>query len=745
MLLATVYCCSPASVSAAIVKIALFNFQASKIELSAQGTTITNMLSDTLMATQCAYVLERKELEEFLQLNDLQQKSKLDNVLNIGSRLGLEAIVLGTVEKKGTVLLVHCRVVSMEKKRVIFSKLIKTLGEENLASEISALGKAIVAAVTAKDDGQEDNAPSFSGPVNVQIRPGSGQIKLNWQPGPCNNPEIYEVFRSTNKDGPFAKAARLSVPAYLDGNLDNNVEYFYKIKVYNEDGLFSEDSAVVSATTLSAPNPPIILKAESGIKSIHLTWMPNPIKSHDPYKLEGYTIYRATSEGGTYEDVGTIPAPAAAPETTTSPGSAGLSYLDKGLGDGKVYFYKITAYNEQKRESDYSSVFRSASLPAVIDVRVEQEDIREVKLSWENIGSSMIAGYNVYRSLKETGDFEKIGYVENPPPGSGLRISYQDRNNLADSMRYYYRITAFAPPDRETSPAGIVSAQTKGKPGAPQELQARSGLLKKVELTWKPGSDGDVAGYNLYVSPDAAGEFILMVKLVDRNQVKYIDEEKDQRKLGDGITYHYRITSYNKAGIESDPVSASATTLGRPSAPLGLKGEELKVKEVPLSWQANVETDVSIYSIWRCDSAGEEFKNVARVEGKNLYVDTGLNDGVSYIYKIKAENKSGLISEFSEPVTIRTKPRPEIPQGLSGEIRSGTVYLKWQRGGEPGITHYGVYELTGQGKEKIMDVMAPLFNEKAPGKGISKVYVITAVDQDGLESDPTGGLTMPKK
>jgi len=62
-------------------------------------------------------MLDRKELEAFLSLNDLQQDDRLENVVNIGTRLGLNVIVVGDVEKKGAIILVNCKVVLIEQKK----------------------------------------------------------------------------------------------------------------------------------------------------------------------------------------------------------------------------------------------------------------------------------------------------------------------------------------------------------------------------------------------------------------------------------------------------------------------------------------------------------------------------------------------------------------------------------------------------------------------------------------------------
>lgn len=247
-------------------------------------------------------------------------------------------------------------------------------------------------------------------------------------------------------------------------------------------------------------------------------------------------------------------------------------------------------------------------------------------------------------------------------------------------------------------------------------------------------------GYRIYAARQSDGEFLLIKKLEGRDNCKYVDE--DRTRLDDGSKHFYRLTSYNKINVESSSVGVSATTKPRPSRPQGLKGESMKLKEAPLSWGANPENDISTYHLWRVSSAGGEFKNIAKIAARTDYVDKDLQDGVSYSYKLQAECRDGLVSEFSEPVDVRTKPRPQSPTGLSGEVRGGKVNLKWDRGREPDIAYYRAYEKKFFGNEKIADTKTNAFSETSPPKGKTKTYLITTVDADGLESNPSREITV---
>ena len=412
--------------AAAPVKMAIFNFQTLNMEASGQGTAVTNLLMTSLITAPRLDVLDRKDLEAFLNLNDFQQNDKMDNVVNVGSRLGLNMIVVGSVEKKGAVLLINCRIISIEQIKVIYSKQIRSLGDSSLDSEIKNLGNAIVSTVTSLQSG-DDGQSTFAAPLNIIVRPGNKQIQMSWDP-PANAQVVaYEVFRATTHAGPYAKVSLVSVSEYVDQNLEKNILYYYKIRGYNEKGTRSEFSEIFYAETVLTPNPPVILKADSHVRSIQLTWTPNPMSSGDPLRLRGYKIYRSKVEPGPYKEVRNLVGKdmdIGVDTATTLDRIFKVSFTDKGLMDGETVFYKITAYNEKNLESDFSSPIRGRTIPSVTNIYAQGDLVREVRLSWATLEGADIKGYTIYRSTMENEGFKKIAAVDQPSNAGEKKLDY---------------------------------------------------------------------------------------------------------------------------------------------------------------------------------------------------------------------------------------------------------------------------------------------------------------------------------
>ena len=138
------------------------------------------------------------------------------------------------------------------------------------------------------------------------------------------------------------------------------------------------------------------------------------------------------------------------------------------------------------------------------------------------------------------------------------------------------------------------------------------------------------------------------------------------------------------------------------------------------------------------------FSKIAKVD-KASYLDKGLKDGVAYRYKIQAEDKDGLVSDYSEFIAVNTKSRPKSTEGLSGRYEAGKAEISWNANKETDIAQYIVYEKRFFSLEKLAEVKSTSYTDSSIVKGKSKIYVVTAVDRDGLESEPSAELSVSAK
>ena len=729
-----VFTSCPTTVAATLkARISIFNFEAVNLDASGYGATVTNLLVDALKGVPSLTILDRRELETFLSLNDLQQNDDMENVLAIGTRLGLDVVVVGSLRKSGPVISINCKAIHVAQKRTILNINVESLGDAGLRPETKKLSRFITTAIFTNLGKVVEDRP-LKGPANVRTRPGNTRIGLRWEDPPGTTASGYKIFRSLSESGPFAMIAQVTQPEYLDQGLERKTTYYYRIRAYDSKGRQSDFSSIVSAETAPTPNPPIIIKAESHIKSIRITWSPSPASSGDPFKLKGYKLYRARVERGPYKEVASILGKGLGDKLFK------VKYTDRNLADGQDYYYKVIAYNERGLQSDFSTPAKATTMPIVTGVSARGNMIRRIELTCNPLDSPYVKGYYVYRSTEESKGFTKIKKII--WGRSKERLHFVDTNGLGDLTRYYYHITAFEDSDIETSRSETVSAITKGKPPVPEDLKAESGLAKKARLTWTANPQEEVKGYKAYRSGNSDGEYVPIGKIRGRTKTGFVDKGAEG-KLEDNTTYYYRLTSYNKVDVESLLSEVvSATTKPRPNRPNGLKGEGLRVKEVPLAWEANPEKDIVCYHIYRSSDAKGDFSRIAGVKGQTNHLDKGLKDGSQYHYKLQAEDKDGLLSDFSKVITVQTKPRPGSPEGLSGTFREGKVELTWNPNSEQDIIYYNIYKKAFWGMKKIAKVKEPKFSDVGLKPGKKTTYAVTAADRDGLESKYSKQITI---
>jgi C-terminal peptidase prc len=133
-----------------ISRLSVFNFNAITIDASKYGPEVTNMITDALGKNKAFSIIGHHDLLDFLRLNDLQQNNDLGNLVNIGSRLGLNFIVTGRIEKKGMILAIECIVVDVHNEKIIFTRKVQASGDSNMATEVSKMSDSITTAIAAR-------------------------------------------------------------------------------------------------------------------------------------------------------------------------------------------------------------------------------------------------------------------------------------------------------------------------------------------------------------------------------------------------------------------------------------------------------------------------------------------------------------------------------------------------------------------------------------------------------------------
>jgi hypothetical protein len=324
--------------------------------------------------------------------------------------------------------------------------------------------------------------PAVDLPAPSGLRARSGELRavpLAWDPLLRGAVGGYAIERATSREGPFARIGALAGYAaivYVDrgadpalkaegarpaGDLGDGATYFYRVRSYAPSGALSAHaSPVVEATTAPPPAPPEDLRAYSGEpRRTPLVWSPSP----DPH-VAGYGVFRGPSAGGPFERIAELE------------GRFHTSWVDRGLGDLRVFYYRVSARNSAGGEGEPSRAVRAVTKPEPLPplgLRVAEQWLGGNRLVWEPNVEGDLAGYRLLRLRQGQTRPERV--AELGPDRTGA-----DDAEVGAGERVRYSAVAFDRDGLESAAAAFVAVESEDY-GA--TASARAG---GVHLTWNP-------------------------------------------------------------------------------------------------------------------------------------------------------------------------------------------------------------------------------------------------------------------
>jgi len=249
------------------------------------------------------------------------------------------------------------------------------------------------------------------------------QIKILWRPH--QNPRVAEYIleKTAPTKGKWEKIAtienRLNVE-YIDEDLDDNEIFMYRLKAVTFDGIVSNASTIVSATTKALPGQIKTLEVTRDLpKKIQLAWGKSDTKD-----VMYYNIYRSTSAEGSYTKIKTAPV-------------AHNRFDDMVSDDGKIFFYKITTVDVDNLESKIDEVTpvmgSTLAKPKMPQITLAMIEGNKIVLNWIATDDRTVS-YNIYKTSKENWMSSNEVLIPNV---TGLRFEDPD---VVRGIEYNYRL-----------------------------------------------------------------------------------------------------------------------------------------------------------------------------------------------------------------------------------------------------------------------------------------------------------------
>jgi fibronectin type 3 domain-containing protein len=350
------------------------------------------------------------------------------------------------------------------------------------------------------------------------LRAASGELRmvpLKWEPLTTGDVGGYVVERASERDGHFEELTRIPgrlATTYLDENpvpadppvsavpdgepiddepidgepIDDEpidgesavspdgITWFYQVRAYASDGrVSSRASDLAVATTALPPEAPEDLRAYSRQpRSVPLSWG----ASDDP-NVVGYRVERSPTASGPFELLAEID------------GRYETLYVDLGLGDLRVFYYRVVAVNAAgglgvATAEPVRAVTKPEPLPP-IGLRTVEQHLGANALAWDHNVEEDIVGYRLYRILEGEDSHTLISSL------SADETTATD-TAVAAGQRVFYTLVAIDRDGLESDPANPIEVESE-RYGLSATVRADG-----VHLEWNGRADEGFRGGHVF-------------------------------------------------------------------------------------------------------------------------------------------------------------------------------------------------------------------------------------------------------
>ncbi len=453
--------------------------------------------------------------------------------------------------------------------------------------------------------------------ISSVLSKAGGKLKISWKA--VDNASKYVLYRSQTNSN-FKKIAEFSAQdakSYIDGKIDTQTVYFYKLRVRGGDGNgYSAYSKAVSGWAIKGTK--ISQISSNTYTSLKIKWK----KVEGAY---GYRIRRSLLEKGPYQTVATV--------------KGANSYIDEGLEVGQAYYYKVQAMNRTSEKNGCSSYSKPASgstLKRTYLLYVRSKKSGSMEIKWKKRANAY--AYRIKRSTEKNGKYTQLAELKGADT-----VTYTDTTATA-GKKFFYAVELVVDKKGVKQYSGnsrAVSAVNLAK----VQITSMQVQGKGVKISWAKAAGAN--GYQVVRSTELNGTYAKIADLEGADTTSYTDTG-----VYAGERYYYKVRAIRDGkyvGYGSYPKGVEKWALG---APQDVKAERNEDGQVRLSWK---QVDGAAgYEILRSATENGSYEVVASLSGagSSAYTDTASGLDTSYYYKVAATGKVGNVSGRGEESAV---------------------------------------------------------------------------------------------
>lgn len=469
----------------------------------------------------------------------------------------------------------------------------------------------------------------------------------------------------------------------------------------------------------SYPAPSALSGTALSTTSISLRWTDNATDE------TGFILERSLDSSSDFLEVVTIPTA----DTT--------SYVDSGLQDGTLYYYRIKAYGS-RGESPYSNVYSISTLQSNLNAPAAPTDLSlqvlstsSIKLTWTD-NSDDEDGFDVFRSIGilDQNNIELISFL----PADSTEFT---DTNLDPATQVIYWV-ASTKNDELSDPSNIISAVTFSASAlaAPANLTASQGTVSEaIVLDWD-----DVAGavnYKIYFSDSSEGIYLFYDVCATSGAVL--------NGAAPGSHTFFKVSAVDSGGNEtnwSNWAEGWAGSLSAITPPSSVSSSQNSYSwKIDISWSAVASAEQ--YNIYRSTSQNGTYTYIGSVSSASTstYNSTSspasypIVPGTHYYYKITATDagmNESEMSSYAEGWAAILQP----PTGVVATQGTSTDYIRVSWTSDSYAIGYAVYYATSSGGTYsfLNTTTSSYMDITGATPGATYYFKVSSVDADSNES-----------
>ena len=483
-------------------------------------------------------------------------------------------------------------------------------------------------------------------PTNLAATAGDTQVTLSWSLPSYGSVTGYQSrYKTTGSYYAWVNVpnSNRDTTNYTLSSLSNNTLHTFQVRAVNAYG--SGPASTVTATPLPAPTGPARpanFSAAPGDTQITLSW--------DDPSNSTITKYQVKQDAGAWTDVCVTANDSTCPTKT--------SHTVTQLTNGQRYTFWLRAVNSVGIGAHTITGVTPAPAPSAPTGLTATAGDTEVVLKWTDPNDSTITEYE-YK--QDSGDWTDIS-------DSGATTTTYTVTGLTNGTSYGFRVRAVSLTGNGAQSAEV-SATPRSTPGKPTGFTATVAGTTAT-LKWTAPASSTITKWQYRHKPTSSSE-TGYTDWADMLNSTGTTVTYNVTGLNSSLRYTFQVRAVNVS--VAGPASDEAGALGVPAKPSGFQAHP-GPSEVTLQW--NNANNLSITS-WEYKQDSGEWTTMSGSSATTIrHKVTGLTNGTSYSFKIRAVNDAGNGAE-SDSASATPLAAPGQPTNFTAAADNAQVALSW--------------------------------------------------------------------